>query len=104
VWASAVLNNVLMLWAFGIDLPLEAALLLLVGLQVGISLPTLPGTIGVFEYVCVVVLALWGVERTLAFSYGLLLHAVVMIPPMLVALLFLFLSRGACRPSSVPHH
>ncbi len=103
VWGTAILNNYLVFLALQINLPVGAAILLLVGLQVGISLPSLPGTIGVFEYVCVVVLGLFAVERGPALSYGILLHALVMIPPTIAALLFLLLTRASWRPPSAPH-
>jgi uncharacterized protein (TIRG00374 family) len=102
IWFTAILNNYLMLLAFQIDLPASAAVLLLVGLQLGISLPSLPGTIGVFEYVCVVVLALFAVERSTALSYGILLHAIVMIPSTVAGILMLLLARTVWRPSSRP--
>ena len=102
VWSTAVLNNYLMLLAFQIDLPASVAVLLLVGLQLGISLPSLPGTIGVFEYVCVVVLALFAVERSIALSYGILLHAIVMIPSTIAGILLLLLTRTAWRPPTLP--
>ena len=102
IWGTAILNNYLLLLAFQIDLPVTAAVLLLVGLQIGISLPSLPGTIGVFEYVCVLVLAVFAVERTAALSYGILLHAIVMLPATLAGIAFLLLMRTAWRPPVVP--
>lgn len=98
--ATAILNNYLVLLALDLVLPVSASALLLVGLQVGVTLPSLPGTIGVFEYVCVVTLAVYGVERATAFSYGILLHALVMVPPTIVGLLFMLFGGASWRP---PH-
>ena len=83
VWGTAILNNYLVMQALDLHLPLVAPVLILVGLQAGISLITIPGTIGVFEYICVLALTFFGVEPSLAFSYGLLLHAIVLLPPLL---------------------
>jgi hypothetical protein len=69
VWATAVLNNHLALFAFGISLPLTTSMLLLISLQIGISLSSIPGNIGIFEYTCILVLTFAGVSRELALSY-----------------------------------
>ncbi|MFZ6031482.1 MAG: lysylphosphatidylglycerol synthase transmembrane domain-containing protein [Chloroflexota bacterium] len=89
-WGTAVLNNQLVFHALGLHLPPLAALLLLVALQAGISLPALPGSMGVFEYTCVLVLALWQVGPETAFAYGVLLHALVMLPGVLLGLVYLW--------------
>ncbi len=80
IWLAAIANNQLILLALDIHLPWTAALLVLIGLQAGISVPTVPGALGVFEYICVLALARFGIDETLALSYGLLLHAVVLVP------------------------
>jgi uncharacterized protein (TIRG00374 family) len=84
VWCTALLNNHLVLLALDIQLPLTASLLILIGLQAGISIPAVPGSIGLFEYICVLALSFFGVDQSLAFSYGLLLHAVVYVPMILI--------------------
>jgi uncharacterized protein (TIRG00374 family) len=90
-WVTALLNNQLALLALGIHLPLTASLLVLIVLQAGISIPSVPGRIGIFEYSCVITLALFGVKEAAAFTYGLLLHCIVFIPPTLLGLFFIIL-------------
>lgn len=90
-WGTAILNNYLVLLAFNIRLPLTASLLLLVGLQAGISISTVPGTIGLFEYICVLALSVFQIDRTSAFSYGILLHSIVFIPCTLLGILAFWL-------------
>jgi hypothetical protein len=73
-----------------------AQLLVLVALQVGIAVPSLPGRIGLFEYICILALGVFGISISEAFSYGLLLHVVVMVPTLLsgwAGLLILGLDR-----------
>ncbi len=89
-WATALINNQFALLALGIHLPITASLLVLVVLQAGISIPSAPGRIGVFEYLCVLTLAVFGVSSSTAFTYGVILHSIVFIPPTLLGLLFLF--------------
>ncbi len=85
-WISGWMTNELVLRAFGYELPLSASLLLLVVLQAGISTNLVPGTIGVFEYLCIVSLGLYGVSRELSLAYGVVLHVVVLFPLFLGAL------------------
>lgn len=83
IWGLAWWTNQLSLQALGLDLPVSAALLVLAALQVGVSLPSLPGRVGVFEYVCVLALQIFGIDAATALSYGILLHVVVYIPVVL---------------------
>lgn len=89
IWATALLNNHLVLLALQMSLPLTASLLVLVVLQAGISLPSLPGNLGIFEYLCVLALSIFGVKQAPALSFGVLLHGVTMLP-LLIAGLLLF--------------
>ena len=77
------------MWSLGIDVPLVAPLLLLVVLQIGVRVPSSPGSIGVFHYLSVLTLSVFGVEKDLAFSYGVLLHLVTYLPPSLLGIAYL---------------
>ena len=75
-WLCLAGVNFVVLEALGIAAPLAAALLLLVILQVGTSVPSTPGKVGVFQYLCVVTLAPFGVPQDEALAYGIVLHVV----------------------------
>jgi uncharacterized protein (TIRG00374 family) len=90
-WGTAILNNQLVLKAFQIDLPWTASLLVLIGLQAGISIPSVPGRLGLFEYICVLALSLFDIDQTTALSYGFLLHGVVFILPTVLGLISFWL-------------
>lgn len=83
-WGLALLTNQLTLLALDIHLKRSvewsASLLLLVALIAGISVVTVPGRLGIFEWICVLVLSLYGVGQAEALSYGFLLHALVYLP------------------------
>lgn len=99
IWSAAVLANYWVLLALGIQAPLAASLLVLIAVQAGISLPSLPGKIGVFELTCILALEVFGVSRAIALSYGILLHAIVFIPILIPGLIsFLFLQITGLRP------
>ena len=92
VWFTSVLNNYLLIRAFNLEVPWLAAAVVLMILQVGISLPSAPATLGLFEYLVVLALSLFGVDDNTALSYGLLLHAIVLLPTFIGA--WLFWERG----------
>ncbi len=99
VWSNAVLVNYVGMRAVGISLPISVSIILLLGLQTGIVVSASPGAVGVFEAICVFTLVYFGVERSLALGYSLLLHALVLIPPMIGGI-FSMLGWGFRLPSS----
>lgn len=86
VWGTAVWTNDLVLRSLGLGLPWKASVLVLVALQAGISIPVVPGRFGLFEYMCILSLSVYGVAESLGLSFGLLLHAIVLAPTSLASL------------------
>ena len=78
--ALGILVNYVVMQAFDIVLSPIAAVFLLIALQMGSRVPGLLGGIGVFQYICVYALSLFGVDATVALSYGFMLHFVVFLP------------------------
>ena len=78
----AALTNWLTARALGLGLSIPASLLLLAVLQISavVPLPTSPGRIGVFHYLCVITLAIFGIGRSEALTFGLILHVLVYLP------------------------
>jgi uncharacterized protein (TIRG00374 family) len=66
--------------AFGIAIPVEAALLLQGIIGFGVAVPSTPGYIGVFEAATLVTLQFYGVDSSLAVSYALTYHVTTFIP------------------------
>ncbi len=92
IWALALLVNQLAALALGMTLPWPVVIVLLVALQIGIWLPSLPAGVGVFEFVCVWVLQYFEIAQPGALSYGILLHIIVYLPIIIlgaVSLVFL---------------
>jgi glycosyltransferase 2 family protein len=77
IWLMAALTNYLLLLAFDLPATPLIALFLLVVLQAGVAVPSTPGKIGVFHYLCMIALTVFGVSATLGLAYGLTLHALV---------------------------
>ncbi len=82
-WGLGALANWAVLMAFGIPSPV-AALFLLAALMAGGTVPT-PGRLGLFEGICVLSLGLFNVPQDIALAAGLVLHGVVMGPPLAAA-------------------
>ena len=96
VWSAAWFTNQMVVQAIHLQAPFAAALLALVALQAVFSLPSAPGKVGTFEYICILVLAVFGIAQPQALSYGILLHGVAYLPVILAGLVFsLFLGLGA---------
>jgi uncharacterized protein (TIRG00374 family) len=78
--------------AWGMDIPLSLAQVVLVILATiffATSVPALPGAIGTFEAAMIYVMGLFHIDRDLAFPYALIMHALLFLPPTLVAVIFL---------------
>lgn len=88
VWLSAFANY-LLLEAFGLHLPATAALLVLVLIQAGSVPPSLPGKIGIFNYLTVVALAVFGVDRETGLAYSIALYGVALLPKVLAGAVLL---------------
>lgn len=94
VWSLSILVNYFTFKALRIDLSLTAALFLLAVLQVGVAVPSAPGKLGVFQYLCVLALGFFGIDRGTALGYGFLLYAVVFLPPVVLGAAALWLEVG----------
>jgi uncharacterized protein (TIRG00374 family) len=80
-WLAAVATNTLALWSLDISAPVWASLVVLVVTQVGVAaIPSAPGQVGVFHYLAVLSLSLFGVGREEALAYGIVLHLAIYAP------------------------
>jgi uncharacterized protein (TIRG00374 family) len=89
-WALSILVNYTVFMALGLPLPFAAAPFLLIVLEVGIAVPSIPGKLGIFHYLCTLALGVFGLEKGAALSYAVLLYFVVFVPPSLLGALFLW--------------
>jgi uncharacterized protein (TIRG00374 family) len=92
IWFSAIATNLFTFYAFGLQLDMRASIVLLLALQAGISIPSMPARIGVFEYICILSLGLFGVDQAVSLSFGILLHFLVVFPILAAGVLFFTLS------------
>lgn len=83
IWAMAILTNLCLFAAFSVSPIWVSGIVLLVILQIGITIATVPATIGIFEYLCILTLGWFEVPSSVAFSIAITLHLLVLIPSVL---------------------
>ena len=100
VWALSVLvlvlaaaTNYVLFRAFDLPLSPQIALLLFIVLQIGSVPVSTPGNLGVYHYLVVLVLTAFGVDRTVAIAYAIVLHAVALGSKILAGALILATTR-----------
>lgn len=86
LWIKNALSFAICFRAFGIDVPLESALLLQGIIGFGVAVPSTPSFFGVFEAATLLTLQLYGVDPSLAVSYALTYHLTTFLPITLLGL------------------
>ena len=89
VWLVDVAAIYTLLYAFGFDLPVLAAFVVMVILIAGIAIPTAPGFIGNWHYACILGLSLFGIARPQALSFALVYHFLSMMVVVVLGAVFL---------------
>ena len=82
IWALYGGVNVVLLAAVGEQPSVLVGLFLLAVLQLGVAVPSSPGRVGVFHYLCVQALAVFGIVGPQAISYAVILHLISVVVPM----------------------
>ncbi len=90
MWLIGIIVNYLVLLAMGLQLPWISAFLLMAVLMVGGIVPSSPGKVGVFQYLCILTLGLFGVDKSNGLTYGILLYLVAYGTPIVGGILALW--------------
>ncbi|MBI5583375.1 MAG: flippase-like domain-containing protein [Deltaproteobacteria bacterium] len=80
VWGITLLILYFLFFPFQIKLSLFSALFLMVAIVFGIAIPSAPGFIGTFHWVCAAALIFLGVEENRAKSYAVIVWFISFIP------------------------
>jgi uncharacterized protein (TIRG00374 family) len=75
IWCLDACGAMLVGRSLRMDIPLEAAFVLLAGLALGSTIPSTPGYVGVFQFVTVTVLEAYGIRHSAGLTYSLVLQA-----------------------------
>lgn len=77
IWILSALQFYVTMLAFDMPLPPTAAVFVLCVTALGMTVPSSPGYIGVWEYLIIMGLSLFQVDKSIALSYALVLHFAV---------------------------
>ncbi|MCU0275831.1 MAG: flippase-like domain-containing protein [Acidobacteria bacterium] len=101
IWATYALTFQLLFQAFGFvaryRLPWTAALVAMVITTISVVVPSSPGYVGTFHFLCQLSLGLFGVAKGPALSYAFVLHAVSVYPLFFLGLFFLAREKLSLR-------
>lgn len=85
-WGLMCLSYAFALKAYNVDFGWSIPLFLLVVLNVGMIIPTMPGSLGIYQFFSVWALGSFGVERSVALGLSFVLQAVDIVPVTLIGL------------------
>jgi uncharacterized protein (TIRG00374 family) len=97
MWALAVWTVDLVLLAFHIDLPLTAAMFILVLIVFAIMVPSSPGFVGTYHAACMIGLMAFNFPKEKALSVALVMHAINFLPVTLLGLWYLIRDKISLR-------
>jgi len=76
--------------AFDLKVPIYAAFVLMVILALGVMIPSSPGFVGTYHYLCIAGLGLFAISKDVALSFSIVAHASGFIPITLIGLCYLW--------------
>jgi glycosyltransferase 2 family protein len=88
-WLMSALSTWLLTLAFPLHLPLSSGIMVTVCIGLAMILPSAPAAIGVFEGAAIIGLKAYGISKTDALPYALVLHLANFIPFVLLGVLAL---------------
>ena len=77
VWLVGMSTNYLVFLALDIEPSLLGSMFLVVAYYLAVLIPGVPAQIGLFHYVTILVLGVFGLERELSMSYAIVLHGLI---------------------------
>lgn len=89
-WLTLGASAWVLAYGMGVEISILLATLLVIGTLTFVALvPSLPASVGTFEFAVYYLLTAFGVGPVEALGYALVIHAILFIPPILIALLVL---------------
>lgn len=89
-WLAHALIVLFLLHTFGFQLPLWAALVILIVNTLAIMIPLTPGNIGTFQFACIIGLGFFGIPKDEALGFSIFLHLFEVGPVILLGLIASF--------------
>ncbi|MBE0688430.1 MAG: flippase-like domain-containing protein [Anaerolineaceae bacterium] len=101
IWTGMALTNRLVFQSLAIDLGWDAAVLVLILVDIGVLPALMPGNLGPFTYFAQLALIPYAVTDDLAVAFAIVLYVIVTLPPLLISGLLMLLPPRL-KPE-VPH-
>lgn len=79
IWFLDGIGMMISARAFSIEISLSQSLLLLVGLGLSSAIPSTPGYVGIYQYVAVTILAIFGFPKSRALAFIIVIQAIAML-------------------------
>lgn len=89
IWGSNIALAWLIMRAFHLDVSMAGAGLLVAVVNLGMVVPSSPGYVGIYEYLTVLTLGLYGVARTPALAAALAFHVIAFVPVTIIGLVYI---------------
>jgi uncharacterized protein (TIRG00374 family) len=74
-WSTLTVSVVIMTKAFQMDVPISSAILVLAATNLGAVIPSSPGSLGVYHFMAVISLSVYGVDTSTAVAFAVASHA-----------------------------
>jgi len=104
IWSMDALATMVAASAMGIAIPPVAAFVLLTALGLGSALPSTPGYVGIYQFAAITALTPFGVTRSQALAYILVVQAVLLLLMALLAPLAFVGYRTAAAADTAARH
>ena len=89
LWTTLGLSAYILFFSFGFNLSVINAFAILIITAFGIMIPAGPGFVGTWHFACVLGLTYFGISKSEALSYAIVLHFLQMMPVIVLGVLFL---------------
>jgi hypothetical protein len=89
----------LILWGYGLRLSFWVGFVVLLIVHLGTAIPNAPANVGTYQFFCVVGLTLFGVEKTLATGFSVVVFLLLTVPLWIIG--FFALSRSGMTLSTI---
>ncbi len=89
IWLANALWFYLLILAFGFEIPVQAAFIMMIVIIIGIAIPSAPGFIGNWHFACLTGLAIFGVPGEQALGYAIVSHFLSIMTMAVLGLAFL---------------
>jgi len=89
LWLGTGISNYLVFLAFDLHPPIQATLMLMVIVTLGVVIPSSPGYVGTVHFFAVIALSLFGYGKDTSVPFSIVLHASQYLPITLLGLVYL---------------